>query len=170
MARDMTLFVDRDGRAYHIHSAEENMRLHFSELTEDLSRLYGKILPRAAAGKSNEAPAIFFAKGKYFMFSSGTTGWKPNPARLAAADKITGQWKSLGNPCRGTEEENKTTFGSQSTFVLSAPGKKNIFIFMGNRWTPENLADSRHIWLPVEWEQGTPVIKWHPEWNLYTTK
>jgi len=35
MARDMTIFVDKDGKAYHVHSSEENMTLHFSELTDD---------------------------------------------------------------------------------------------------------------------------------------
>lgn len=165
MARDMTIFVEKNGKAWHVHSSEENMTLHFSELTDDyldFTGIYYRVLP----GESNEAPAIFYAKGKYFMFSSGTTGWKPNPARLSVADKITGEWKTTGNPCRGTEEENKTTFNSQSTNILSLPGKKNAFIYMGDRWNPANLADSRHIWLPVEWENGNPVIRWYVSWDL----
>ena len=151
MARDMTLYADSDGKAYHIHSAEENMTLHFSELTDDYLDFTGRYY-RVLPGESNEAPALFYSKGKYFMFSSGTTGWKPNPGRISVADKLTGEWKTPGNPCRGTEEENKITFGSQSTHVLIIDGKKNGIIYMGDRWIPDNLADSRHIWLPVEWE------------------
>jgi len=169
MARDMSLFVDRDGKAYHIHSAEENMTLHFSELTDDwldFTGRYWRVLP----GESNEAPAIFFKDKKYYMFTSGTTGWKPNPGRIASAEKMTGEWTSLGNPCRGTEEENKITFGSQSTFVLPIDGKKDIFIYLGDRWIPENLADSRHIWLPVEWEKGNPVIRWYDTWSITDIK
>jgi hypothetical protein len=169
MARDMTVFVDKDGKAYHVHSAEENMTLHFSELTDDyldFTERYIRVLP----GESNEAPAILYSKGKYFMFTSGTTGWKPNPGRLAVANKIFGEWKPVGNPCRGTEDENKICFGSQSTQILPVDGKKNAFIYMGDRWTPDNLADSRHIWLPVEWEKGMPVIKWYPNWNLNKLK
>ncbi len=171
MARDMTLYVDRGGKAYHIHSSEENMTLHFSELTEiidylDFTGKYYRVLP----GGSNEAPAIFYARGKYYMFTSGTTGWKPNPGRVSSADKLTGEWKELGNPCRGTEDENKTTFRSQSTFVLQIPGKKNTFIYLGDRWIPENLADSRHIWLPIEWENGNPVIRWHGEFDINKLK
>ena len=165
MARDMTVFVEKNGTAWHVHSAEENMTLHFSKLSADyldFTGVYYRVLP----GESNEAPAIFFSKGKYYMFSSGTTGWKPNPGRLSVSTKITGEWKPIGNPCRGTEDENKITFGSQSTNILPVPGKKNAFIYMGDRWIPENLADSRHIWLPVEWENGTPVIKWYNSWDL----
>jgi hypothetical protein len=169
MARDMTVFVDKDGKAYHVHAAEENMTLHFSELTDDYLDFTGRYI-RVLPGESNEAPAIFFSKGRYFMFTSGTTGWKPNSARLAVAKKIFGEWKSIGNPCRGTEDENKITFGSQSTQILSVNDKKNIFIYMGDRWIPDNLADSRHIWLPVEWENGYPVIKWYPNWNLSKLK
>jgi len=165
MARDMTIFVDKDGKAYHVHSAEENMTLHFSELTDDYLDFTGKYI-RVLPGESNEAPAIFYSKGKYFMFTSGTTGWKPNPARLAVSKKIFGDWKSIGNPCKGTEDENKISFGSQSTQILPVYGKKNVFIYMGDRWTPDNLSDSRHIWLPVEWEKGNPVIRWYPNWNL----
>ena len=165
MARDMTIFVDKDGKAYHVHASEENMTLHFSELTDDYLDFTGKYF-RVLPGESNEAPAIFYAKGKYFMFTSGTTGWKPNAARLSSAKKISGEWKYIGNPCSGTEDENKITFGSQSTQILQVHGKKNEFIYMGDRWIPENLADSRHIWLPVEWENGNPIIKWYPNWNL----
>jgi len=165
MARDMTLFTDRNGTAYHIHSSEENQTLHFSELTDDYLDFTGKYY-RVLPGESNEAPAIFLARGKYFMFSSGTTGWKPNPGRLSVAKKVTGEWIPLGNPCRGTDEENKITFGSQSTFILPVQGKKNAFIYMGDRWVPSDLASSTHIWLPVEWEKGNPVIRWYPEWDL----
>jgi hypothetical protein len=169
MARDMTLFIDKDGKAYHVHASEENMTLHFSELTDDYLNFTGRYI-RVLPGESNEAPAIFLSKGSYFMFTSGTTGWKPNAARLAVAGKIFGEWKSVGNPCRGTEDEIKITFGSQSTQILPVQGKKNVFIYMGDRWIPDNLSDSRHIWLPVEWEQGKPVIRWYPNWNLSKLK
>jgi hypothetical protein len=165
MARDMTLFVDDDGKAYHIHSSESNQTLHFAELTDDYQGFTGKYV-RVLPGKANEAPAIFKKDGKYYMITSGTTGWKPNPARLAVADHPFGPWQELGDPSRGTEDQVKTTFWSQSTFVIPVAGKKNAFIYMGDRWTPENAIDGRYVWLPIQFEEGKPVLRWLDEWDL----
>lgn len=165
MARDMTLYVDDDGKAYHIHSSENNQTLHFAELTDDYQNFTGKYT-RVLEGKANEAPAIFKKDGKYYMISSGTTGWKPNPARLSVADQILGPWKELGDPSRGTIEQVKTTFWSQSTFILPVLGKKDAFIYMGDRWTPENAIDGRYVWLPIQFEEGKPILKWLDEWDL----
>lgn len=35
MARDMTVYVDDDGKAYHIFASEENLTLHIAELSDD---------------------------------------------------------------------------------------------------------------------------------------
>jgi len=165
MARDMTLYVDDDGKAYHIHSSENNQTLHFAELTDDYQNFTGRYT-RVLEGKANEAPAIFKKEGKYYMISSGTTGWDPNPARLSVANNIMGPWKELGDPSRGTEPENKTTFWSQSTYILPVYGKKNAFIYMGDRWTPKNAIDGRYIWLPIQFEEGKPILKWLDQWDL----
>lgn len=165
MARDMTLFVDDDGTAYHIHSSEENQTLHIAELTDDYLDFSGKY-SRALVGKSNEAPTIFKKESKYYLISSGCTGWKPNAARSAVADHPLGPWNELGNPCRGTKEEVSKTFHSQSTYILPIQGKKDSYIFMGDRWTPENAIDGSYIWLPIEFEDNKPIIKWYDEWSL----
>ena len=165
MSRDMTVFVDDDGKAYLITSSEENATLHIVQLSDDYQGFSGK-WSRVLIGDSNEAPAVFKSGGKYYMISSGTTGWNPNPARSAVADSIFGPWTRLGNPCRGTPEQNRTTFQSQSTYVLALPGKPGAFIFMADRWRPQNPIDGRYLWLPIAWESGQPVIAWHDEWKL----
>lgn len=168
MARDMTLFVDEDGTAYHIFSSEENQTLHVATLSPDwLSHdgRYTRILP----GQANEAPAIFKAKGRYWLFASGTTGWAPNPARLFVADRPFGPWQPLGNPVRGTQAHRATTFGGQSTFVLPLPpaadGRPRA-IFMADVWRPKNAIDGRYVWLPIAWENDQPVLRWHERWRL----
>lgn len=165
MARDMTLFVDDDGKAYHIHSSEENTTLHIAALSDDYLQFTGKYT-RVLINKSNEAPAIFKKGEKYFMITSGLSGWKPNAARSAVADHPLGPWSALGNPCRGSKEEVEKTFYSQSTFVLPIQGKKDTFIFMADRWTPENAIEGRYIWLPIEFEDEKPIIKWYDEWSI----
>jgi hypothetical protein len=134
-------------------------------LSEDYQGFSGK-WSRVLVGDSNEAPGVFKHGGKYYMITSGTTGWSPNPARSAVADSIFGRWTRLGNPCRGTPEQNRTTFESQSTYVLELPGKPGAFIFMADRWRPQNAIDGRYLWLPIAWESGQPVIVWHDEWKL----
>lgn len=165
MSRDMTLFVDDDEQAYHITASEENQTLLISKLSDDYLSVtadYVRVFP----GETNEAPAIFKKDGKYFMFSSYTTGWKPNPGRLAVSDNMMSGWKALENPCRGTEEEIKTTFHSQSTYVLPVEGKKGAFIYVGNRWKPENHIEGPYVLLPVQFENGIPFLKWYDSWNL----
>ena len=72
MSRDMTLYVDDDGIAYHIYSSEENLTLQIAELTDDYQGHSGKYV-RLFPGGHNEAPAIFKKDGTYWMITSGCT-------------------------------------------------------------------------------------------------
>jgi hypothetical protein len=166
MARDMTLFVDDDGKAYHIYSSEENSTTHISLLTDDYLSFAGQYA-RAFVGRYMEAPALFRHQGNYYFIGSGCTGWEPNAARSAVAKSIWGPWTELGNLCRGTDAENDKTFWSQSTYILPVPGKKDAFIFMADRWNPDNPIDGWYIWLPLRFDKaGNPIIKWLNAWSL----
>lgn len=154
MARDMTVYVDSLGRAYHIYSSEENYTLHFAELTDDYQGHTGRYV-RVAPWGHNEAPAIFWHDGRYWMITSGCTGWAPNAARLFTATDIMGPWEQLPNPCRGEGAEK--TYGGQSTFVLPVDGG---FIAMFDIWNPKDLRNSRYMWLPVKFDaDGTPYLE-----------
>lgn len=164
MARDMTLFVDDDGKAYHIYSSEENLTLHIAELSDDYLSHTGKYW-RIAPGGHNEAPAIFKQGGIYYLITSGCTGWAPNAARLFTSESISGPWKQHPNPCRGSEAE--TTFQGQGTFIFPVEGLPGTFIFMADNWRPDNPIDGRYIWLPIEWdEEGLPCLTFKKEWTL----
>ena len=163
MERDMTLFVDEDGKAYHIFSSKENSTLHIAELTDDYTNHSGKYA-RVFPGRFNEAPAIFKRNGKYFLISSNCNGWNPTDARSAVASSIMGPWEELGNPCRG--RDSALTFHSQGTCILPVQGKTDAFIFMADRWNPANAIDGRYIWLPVNFENDKPVLKWLDTWAL----
>ena len=170
MSRDMTLYVDDDGKAYHIFSSEDNLTLHIAELTADYLHHTGRYTRIAPAGH-NEAPAIFKHDGTYWMITSGCTGWEPNEARMFSAPSIWGPWKQHPNPCRGPLAEK--TFGGQSTFILTidSPAQSNStgnaqYIFMADIWRPRHPIDARYIWLPIEFEDGKPVIRWRKEWKM----
>ncbi|MFD2744679.1 MULTISPECIES: family 16 glycosylhydrolase [Sphingobacterium] len=163
MARDMTLFVDDDQTAYHVYSSEDNLTIHIAELTKDYLGYTGKYV-RVDPGGHNEAPALLKKDGKYYMVTSGCTGWAPNAARLLTADKMLGDWTRHGNPAIGSGADR--TFESQSTHILAVPGKKDKFIFMADRWNPNNLKDSRYIWLPIEFDDaGSLFFKWQDRWQ-----
>lgn len=164
MARDMTLYVDEDGKAYHIHASEENLTLHISELNDEYTDFTGKYIQVFPTGH-NEAPSIFKRNGKYYMITSGCTGWDPNAARLLVSESMMGNWEYVNNPCVGDDKD--LTFHSQSTYILAVPGKKDAFIFMADRWTPKNAIDGRYIWLPIQFDKkGLPFLEWMDEWSL----
>jgi hypothetical protein len=140
MSRDMTLFVDDDGKAYQIYSSEENLTLHIAELSDDYLFHTGKYI-RVFPGGHNEAPAIFKKNNKYYMITSGCTGWEPNAARLAVADSIMGEWTLYPNPCRGINAN--ITFKGQSTYILPIQGGKDSYIFMAT--DSEYVDNSRAI-------------------------
>ncbi|MBO1510692.1 family 43 glycosylhydrolase [Metabacillus bambusae] len=183
MARDMNLFKDDDGTAYLIYSSEENMTIYISKLNESYTdvvgwhrdgnverdttykAVYGEDYVRVFPGAQREAPAMFKYNGKYYMITSGATGWAPNPARFTVADEIFGEWKPLRDPAVG--EKSSTTFDSQSTNVIPVDPEKGKFIFMGDRWNSSKLQDSRYVWLPIEFGQDDEIIlQWYDEWKL----
>lgn len=126
MARDMTVFVDDDGKAYQFYSSEDNATMHICLLTDDYLS-HTAIEKRILIGQKREAPAVFKYKNKYYLITSGCTGWSPNEASYATADQILGEWKSCGNPYTG-ENADKTYYG-QSSSVLNITGKYSVYFY-----------------------------------------
>ena len=162
-SRDMTAFQDDDGTAYLFFSSEWNKTLHIVQL-DDAYLKPTELEGRTLIEQSREAPAVFKYDGKYYIISSGCTGWDPNSAEIAVADGPLGPWKVLGNPCVGPDAEN--TFHAQSTFVLPVAGKPGAFIAMFDRWNKHDLRDSRYVWLPVVIQGDDVSIHWYDEWDL----
>ena len=167
--RDMNLFVDDDGRAYSLYAGEENYTLHIVRLNAEWTApeqpmVEGKSWIRTLIRAHREAPAPFKHNGKYYLITSAATGWNPNPANYAVADSMLGEWRIVGNPFIGAGTE--TTFGSQSTFVLPVPGKPGSFVYLGDRWNPQNLADARYVWLPFQMKgDGAFEVRWRDSWE-----
>ncbi|MCJ8209734.1 glycoside hydrolase family 43 protein [Mucilaginibacter sp. RS28] len=167
MARDMTVFVDDDGKAYHVFSSEENFTLDVAELDDSYTGHTGKF-SRVYIGHQTEAPALFKRNGLYYMVGSGCTGWAPNAARWFTAKSIFGPWTYHGNPCKGNGAE--ITFGGQSTYILPVSGKKDAFVFIADKWVPKNAIDGRYLWLPIQFKGNDMEIPWLDHWDLNAFK
>ena len=166
MSRDQTIFVDDDGTGYHFYSSRENydMRLHtmtddFLDATKEDKMIFKK-------GEHREAPAIFKYNKKYYLITSGCTGWDPNEARWDVTENIWQQpWTTKGNPCTGPNASK--TFNGQSTFVLKVQGYEDAFIFIADIWNKNNLPSSKYIWLPIKIKSnGDLEIQWRDSWKL----
>ena len=166
MSRDMTLFVDDDGKAYEIYSSRENYDLRIVQLTADYLNVTAK--DSLLFTNHREAPAVFKYSGKYYLLTSGCTGWAPNEAALRVADSLYGPWVLKGNPLEG--QDNRISFYGQPAFVLPLPGTQPRFIYIADRWNPKNLKDSRYQFLPIEFDSSAGragiKINWQDSWQL----
>lgn len=184
-SRDMTLFKDDNGKAYLLYSSEDNWTLHIAELNDEYTGLTGNysrnyVYKSGSKGVfAREAPAIFKYDGKYYLISSGCTGWRPNEMGYSVAEDIAeGMSEDGGNgpfqfennqalptPCIGADAA--TSFGGQSTFVLPVQGKEGCFIYMGDKWNSGNLKDSRYQWLPIQIDgEKELTLSWADSWTL----
>lgn len=163
MSRDQTLFQDDDGSAWRFFASENNATMWVVKLSDDYLSHTGTHA-RIFVGRSMEAPTIVKRDGRYWMINSGCTGWAPNAARSAVADALPGPWKEQGNPCDGADAD--TTFRGQGACILPVAGRPGACIFVADRWNQNDLPDSRHLWLPITWEDGRPHLRWRERWDL----
>ena len=157
-SRDFTVFKDTDDVAYQVYSSENNMTLHICELEKDYV-FHTKNEKRIFPFRRRESPILFKDHGKYYLMTSGCTGWNPNKAQCAVAGSIMGSWKNIGNPCVG--ENSDVTFLAQGTCVIQ---QNNDFIFLADKWKKKDLQGSGYIFLPLSMQQGKPVIQWKDSW------
>lgn len=195
MARDMTLFKDEDGTGYLIYSSEENLTLYISKLNEDYSDVtgwhkqgltdekgnpvrdatyqaeYGVDYVRVFPGGQREAPAMFKYQGKYYILTSGASGWSPNENKVTVADNIFGPWSTMTNPFVRTlpsDPDPGKAFGTQTTSVIPVDPEEGKFIYVGDTWNGGNFLNdgAKYVFLPIEFGIGSDIaIKWYDSWT-----
>jgi hypothetical protein len=164
MSRDDTLFKDDDGTAYFISAANENADLIIYELTDDYLDIERQVVT-LWKGSYREAPALFKIGTRYFLITSGATGWDPNQAKYATATAIGGPWSALQNLGDGT------TYDTQSTYVIPVQGTDaTTYVFAGDRWQDPDLASSKYVWLPLIVSGSALTLGYHAEWQLNVTR
>jgi len=134
-AGDLDLVVDcATGKAYY-YFEKVHTELICAELTDDytdVSGVYSSHFPLGQPPFVREAPAHFTRGGKHYLFTSGTTGYHPNPTMVAMADDWHGPWVDLGDP--HIDDPSRTSFNTQISSVFKVPWKKDLYITIGDRW------------------------------------
>ena len=164
MSRDMTLFVDDDGTAYHIYSSEFNSTTHIAKLTDDYLDHTGQYA-RAFVARWMEAPTLFKHNAPTTLSPPAAPDGPPTPRATPSPTPSSDLGRNSKIPASAPDAD--ITFGGQGTYVLPVFGKSGAFIFMADRWNPENAVDGRYIWLPIEFGPDKTVrIVWKDEWTL----
>ncbi|MCU0315717.1 MAG: hypothetical protein MUC92_03900 [Fimbriimonadaceae bacterium] len=153
-SRDLTVFDSGDGLVT-VFSSRNNASLLFGNLTTGETKIVFE-------NQYREAPALFSYQDRWWMISSGCTGWDPNPARLDSSPDLFGEWQEGENPCQG--EGGDETWGCQSTFVLQIPGEER-YIACFDRWNRYDLQHSGYAWLEFDLSCEKPTLHWKDTWD-----
>ena len=142
---DFDLVVEStDSKAY-VYFERVHSEMICADLTADytdVSGYYSTHFPRISPPDVREAPAHFCRGRLHYLFTSGTTGYLPNPSEVACSWSYHGPWKVLGDPHPGDAEH--VSYRSQITSVFKHPGKKDLYIALADRWLvdlPKELPD-----------------------------
>ena len=143
-AGDFDMVADTEtGKGYIYFDADHKSMLCMS-LTEDYLHADVEIAsssPNMTPPFTREAPALFEAKGRKYMITSGMTGYVPNKSDSAVADGWEDVFVSTGNP--HVNDATNASFNSQISKIFKVEGKDNCFVAMADRWLPGYHVDSR---------------------------
>ena len=152
-SRDMTLY-EENGQAYLVHSANMNKTLYVANLAPDYLGVTGEVR-KLFIDQEREAPVIFHEGEWYFTITSGTTGWRPNPALFSRSHFLVANQKLIDNPCEGPKKA--TTYDGQPTFGFQYQGQWYLLL---DHWQREDLQHSGYSILPIEIHGRDLVVPW----------
>ena len=89
---DFCIYKDDDGKVYHFTVRKPDKAFVAGELNKEYTYPQGKYKVVTGITNETEAPAIFKHKGTYYLLGSGSSGWKPNAARIFTSKSITGDY------------------------------------------------------------------------------
>jgi hypothetical protein len=159
-SRDIGQFIDDDGSAYLIFEARPTKGFFIAKLSADAMSVEKEM---SFVHAPLEGGAIVHYKGLYYVVGSHLTGWKPNPNVYATATSLSGPWSEM----KDIAPPEVNTYDSQSSMLIKVVGKKTTsVIYVGDRWTPKELWDSRYVWMPVEIGDGKLVLPKPRDWSI----
>jgi hypothetical protein len=110
-----------------------------------------------------EGGAIIHFNGLYYALGSHLTGWKPNPNVYATSPSLAGPWTDVQN----VAPPETNTYDSQSSMLVKVVGTRTTsVIYVGDRWNPAALWDSRYIWMPATIGDGKLWVPQPQPWKI----
>lgn len=163
---DFGLFLDADGSAYALYSADHNNDV-ISLIDPSRTNITTLVHQFSAAGL--ESPGMFKMDDTYYFIASHKTAYLYNNDVVYSAQNLTGQWsvQSYIAPF-GTR-----TWNSQNTFELTIHGTEGSFVmYMGDRWVFPDLQNSTYVWLPIQVDKVKKAVslEWHDVWAVDVEK
>jgi len=159
-SRDIGQFIDDDGAAYLIFEARPTKGFFIAKLSDDYMNVDHMM---SFVNTPLEGGAIVHYKGLYYTVGSHLTGWAANPNVYATATTLDGPWTEMQN----IAPPEVNTYDSQSSMLLKVTGAKaTTVIYIGDRWKPKELWDSRYIWMPLEIGDGKMWLPKPRPWSI----
>ncbi len=163
-SRDIGLYIDPEtDKAYIGYAADHvNRTIRMVELTSDYLDVSTNDVDIEA---HCEGPGILKKDGKYYLLTSGCTGWTPNPGHYYTSTSITGPYELQGSPFIGDAGDN--SFNSQPCYIFKIPGYRNAYLYMGDRWNGFGGTHSQYVFLPITiTASGKMELHFYREWDL----
>lgn len=150
---DFDMYVDsRTGKGY-VWFERPHWELICAELTDDFLGTNGKYTEHFIGMPppyTREAPSHFFHQGRHYMFTSGTTGYVPNPSRVCVFDDYHGEYTDLGSP--HIDDKFEDSFASQIACVVKIPGK-HLYVALADRWLPQFVGTDIPVRIARDYER-----------------
>lgn len=169
ISRDIGVFVDDDGTGY-LLSEDRDHGLHVYRLASDylsveeiVSTTLAPPSDHPAGEHGYESPTIVKHEGLYYLFGSDLSGWAANDNKVTTARSLAGPWAAWAD----FAPPGSATYGSQTSVVIQVRGTvATTHVYVGDRWTHDDLARSAPVWLPLHLGDGQARLEWRDSWTI----
>jgi hypothetical protein len=138
---DFDLYVDEKTDKAYVWFERPHWEMICAQLTSDytgVTKRYSEHFVGRIPPFARESPAHFVRGKHHYLFTSGTSGYEPNPSLITTFDAYHGKYTDLGNPC--PDDKTNTTYCSQITDVIKIPGKQDLYVALADRWKPASCG------------------------------
>ena len=159
-SRDIGVFQE-NGIGY-LLSEDRHNGLHIYRLRDDYlgaEEIVATLRQQDRPELGYESPTLVRHDGRYFLFGSDLTYWSMNDNKYAVAETLEGPWGDW----RDIAPAGTNTFESQVSVVVPVG---DGYVYIGDRWTPDDLQASPPVFLPLRIEGSRVDLEWRDEWAI----